>query len=69
METSKAYSKAKLEEVFAKFDGETKGTILRSKGILKSEDGENWLYFDYVPGQFEIREGNNVIIEKIILTK
>ena len=65
METSKAYSKAKLEEIFAKFESETKGTILRSKGILKSEEGDNWLYFDYVPGQFEIREGNKDYIGKV----
>ena len=65
METSKAYSKAKLEEIFAKFDNETKGTILRSKGILKSEESDNWLYFDYVPGQFEIRDGNKDYIGKV----
>ena len=65
METSKAYSKAKLEEIFNKFDNETKGTILRSKGILKSDEGDNWLYFDYVPGQFEIREGNKDYIGKV----
>lgn len=65
METSKAYSKTKLEEIFAKFESETKGTILRSKGILKSEEGDNWLYFDYVPGQFEIREGNKDYIGKV----
>ena len=65
METSKAYSKSKLEEIFTRFDNETKGTILRSKGILQSEDGDNWLYFDYVPGQFEIREGNKDYIGKV----
>ena len=65
METSKAYSKNKLEEIFIRFDNETKGTILRSKGILKSEEGDNWLYFDYVPGQFEIREGNKDYIGKV----
>ncbi len=65
METSKAYSKSKLEEIFNKFDNETKGTILRSKGILQSEDGDNWLYFDYVPGQFEIREGGKDYIGKV----
>ena len=55
----------KLEEIFTRFDNETKGTILRSKGILKSEEGDNWLYFDYVPGQFEIREGNKDYIGKV----
>ncbi len=65
METSKTFSKAKLEEIFAKFEQETKGTILRSKGILQSEEGDNWLYFDYVPGQFEIREGKKDYIGKV----
>ena len=65
METSKSFSKAKLEEIFAKFEQETKGTILRSKGIVQSEDGNNWLYFDYVPGQFEIREGGKDYIGKV----
>ena len=48
-----------------KFEKETKGTILRSKGILQSEEGDNWLYFDYVPGQFEIREGKKDYIGKV----
>ena len=65
METSKTFSKAKLEEIFAKFEQETKGTILRSKGILQAEEGDNWLYFDYVPGQFEIREGKKDYIGKV----
>ena len=65
METSKTFSKSKLEEIFAKFEQETKGTILRSKGILQSEEGDNWLYFDYVPGQFEIREGKKDYIGKV----
>ncbi len=65
METSKTFSKAKLEAIFAKFEQESKGTILRSKGILQSEEGNNWLYFDYVPGQFEIREGKKDYIGKV----
>ena len=65
METSKAYSKSKLEEIIAKFDNDHEGTILRAKGILKSEESENWLYFDYVPGQFEIREGSKDYIGKV----
>ena len=36
-------------------DGGEYGTVLRAKGILPSE-GE-WLYFDYVPGESEIRTG------------
>ena len=31
--------------------------ILRSKGILQTEDG-SWVQFDLVPGEYEIREGS-----------
>ena len=31
--------------------------ILRSKGILQTEDG-SWIQFDLVPGEYEIREGS-----------
>ena len=30
--------------------------ILRSKGIVAGENGE-WIHFDYVPGEMEIRRG------------
>lgn len=36
---------------------ETHGTILRAKGMVEGEDG-TWMYFDMVPGEYEIREGN-----------
>ena len=32
------------------------GAILRAKGIVQADDG-SWLHFDYVPGEFEVREG------------
>lgn len=32
------------------------GVILRAKGILPSTDN-TWIYFDLVPGEYEIREG------------
>ena len=34
------------------------GFVLRSKGMIQDKDNaENWLYFDYVPGEYEIRSG------------
>ncbi len=30
--------------------------VLRSKGIVEGAEG-NWLHFDYVPGEPEVREG------------
>ena len=31
--------------------------ILRAKGMLPTQDGE-WMYFDLVPGEYEIRTGS-----------
>ena len=53
-ETPHKFERAKLEEVLKKFvDSDN---ILRSKGMVESTDG-TWLYFDMVPGEYEIREG------------
>ena len=57
METVNKYSKEELETILhALADEETYGIILRAKGMLESEDGE-WLYFDMVPQEQEIRQG------------
>ena len=40
------------------------GMVLRAKGILATEDG-NWLHFDYVPGEKEIRRGSADVIGKL----
>ena len=31
--------------------------ILRSKGMIKAADADTWYYFDMVPGEYEIRNG------------
>lgn len=68
METVKSISKEKLIEFldFLKSDNNI-GIILRSKGILKSKDGAKWLYFDYVDGDYEIREGNPDYTGRIVV--
>ncbi len=33
------------------------GEVLRAKGMLPSETEGQWLYFDLVPEQYEIRQG------------
>jgi hypothetical protein len=40
------------------------GMILRAKGYVKSKDGK-WIYFDYVPGEADVRYGNPAPIGKI----
>ncbi len=55
-ETPKAFSKAGLEKILAALDTGTYGSILRAKGIVNGENG-SWLEFDYVPEEWEVREG------------
>ena len=35
---------------------DTYGVVLRAKGMVAGDDGQ-WIYFDMVPGEYEIREG------------
>ena len=57
VETPKKYDKAALDSILNKLaNTEEYGTILRSKGMLPNADG-TWMYFDLVPEEYEIREG------------
>ena len=64
-ETPHKFNEDKLREILDTLaDTEKYGVILRAKGILPSDAGE-WLYFDLVPGEFEIRKGNPDITGKL----
>ena len=64
-ETPHKYNEAKLNEILNTLaDTEKYGIILRAKGILPSDAGD-WLYFDLVPGEYEIRKGNPDITGKL----
>ena len=57
METPKKFSEAELREKLSRLQDEEKyGTVLRAKGIVGASDGD-WIYFDYVPGETDIRRG------------
>lgn len=57
METPAKFTEAQLRSVLeALAEEERCGTVLRAKGMLDAADGD-WLYFDYVPGEMEIRRG------------
>ena len=57
METPKKFTEQALRDILnALQDEERFGVILRAKGLVDSGEGE-WLYFDYVPGEMEIRRG------------
>ena len=56
-ETARKFSEEELRGILTKLDdAETYGMILRAKGIVDASDGE-WIYFDYVPGEIDIRRG------------
>lgn len=58
IETTNKYTKEQLTSILKAFEDDSKyGMVLRAKGIVEGEDG-NWLHFDYVPGEPDIRSGS-----------
>ena len=56
-ETPHTYTKAEIENILKTFvDTEDYGNILRAKGMVENAEG-GWIYFDMVPGEYELREG------------
>ena len=56
-ETSRKFTKDGIKAALEALDENSKyGTILRAKGIVAGEDGQ-WIHFDYVPGESDIRTG------------
>ncbi len=57
METPASYSKSDIEKILETLEDEkTYGFVLRAKGMVPAGDG-TWVYFDYVPGESNVREG------------
>ena len=57
METPRRFTEEELRQKLAALENEEKyGAVLRAKGIVNASDGE-WIYFDYVPGEVDIRRG------------
>lgn len=57
METAAAYSKEKVEHILEELENEGEyGFVLRAKGMVPGAAG-GWIYFDYVPGESNVREG------------
>lgn len=57
LETANAYSKDRIAQILEELDdSNTYGMILRAKGMVPDVDG-GWIYFDYVPGEANVRAG------------
>ncbi|CDE23961.1 cobW/P47K family protein [Amedibacillus dolichus CAG:375] len=56
-ETPRTYERDELETILKQLNEEEHyGKVLRAKGMVKSND-DTWLYFDFVPEEYEIRVG------------
>ena len=58
METIVPVTREQLEDILKRLSGSSEfGMVLRAKGMLPTENPGEWLYFDMVPEQYEIRGG------------
>ena len=59
-ETNHKYSKEEIANILKQLDDQDGyGIVLRAKGIVEGKDGK-WIYFDYVPEETDIRDGNAI---------
>ena len=64
-ETAKKYTKEEIEAALKILsEAEDLGVILRAKGMVDGKDGQ-WIYFDMVPEEYEVRTGTPQITGKI----
>ena len=64
-ETAKKYTKEEIEAALKTLsEAEDLGVILRAKGMVDGKDGQ-WIYFDMVPEEYEVRTGTPQITGKI----
>ena len=65
METPAVYSVEKINAILENLDNVAQyGTVLRAKGMVAAEDG-TWIYFDYVPGEAQVRTGAAAVTGKV----
>ena len=64
METARKFSAEDIHNALTALDSGKYGMILRAKGIVAGEDG-NWIHFDYVPEEHNIRTGSAAIMGRL----
>ena len=64
VETSKKFSQDDISNALKELDSGKYGIILRAKGIVAGNDG-NWVHFDYVPEEHDVRTGSASVIGKL----
>jgi len=64
VETAKKFDKHQVELALQQLDSGLYGIVLRAKGILMGTDGQ-WIHFDYVPEEYNVRTGSADITGKL----
>ena len=65
VETTKKYGMDEMNTILEALLEEKKyGIVLRAKGIVAGDSGE-WIHFDYVPGEPNVRNGSAGIIGRL----
>jgi len=60
------YSEEDIRTILESLLDEKKfGYVLRSKGMVQDKNSEGWIYFDYTPGEINIRPGKADVTGKI----
>lgn len=66
LETPHEFTKSEIEAILeALEDDKTYGFVLRSKGMVPEKETGEWIYFDYVPGESNVRTGKADVTGKI----
>ena len=64
-ETTRKFTKEEITACLNKLqDAIQYGIILRAKGIVAGADGQ-WIHFDYVPGEADVRNGSAAVIGRM----
>ena len=65
METPKKYGEEAIRAALEALSDEGRfGLVLRAKGLVDSGEGD-WIYFDYVPGEIDLRRGGAAVTGRL----
>ena len=64
METANQYGESEITSILSALDSGEYGVILRAKGMVSGDNG-NWIYFDYVPEEHNVRRGKPDVTGKV----
>ena len=66
LETPHEFTKEEIASILESLeDDKTYGFVLRSKGMVPEKETGEWIYFDYVPGESNVRTGKADVTGKI----